>query len=180
MVENNGSSLFSVQNLRTGDPNVVYQWYKAYAPKLLRFILTKVSIKHDAEELCHDTFLACLESLPLFKEDASLWTWMCSIARHEVADYFRKRYAKKVLQMIPFVDTLLPDQLHNMHDVSFVVHRTLQRLSAQDRELLLQKYVDGASVQSIAKHMKKSLKSVEAALFRARRAFALTYEHENQ
>ncbi|KKS30558.1 MAG: RNA polymerase, sigma-24 subunit, ECF subfamily [Candidatus Amesbacteria bacterium GW2011_GWA2_42_12] len=170
----------SLKKLRAGDNGEVLRWFKTYEKPLLRFIRTKVGNEHDAQELCQNTFLACLDSLPLFKENSSMWTWMYSIARHEIADYFRKRYAKKVLQMIPFADALLPEQFHDMHDVSLVVRQTLQKLSAYDRELLLQKYVDGCSVAVIAKRMKKSFKSVEAALFRARKLFAVIYEQENE
>ena len=117
-----------IQKLREGDERAVLKWYKTFEKPLLRFILTKVSLKPDAQELCQNTFLSCLESLPLFKQNSSLWTWMCSIARHEIADYFRKKYAKRVLQMIPFADAVLPEQLHDMHDVALVVRQTLQKL----------------------------------------------------
>lgn len=170
----------ALQKLRAGGDGEVLRWYKTYEKPLLRFVRTKVSDEHDAKELSQNTFLACLDSLPLFKEHSSLWTWMCSIARHEIADYFRKRYAKKMLHMIPFADALLPEQLHDMHDVALVVRQTLKKLSAYDRELLLQKYVDGFSVATIAKKMKKSFKSVEASLFRARKLFAVIYEQENK
>jgi RNA polymerase sigma-70 factor (ECF subfamily) len=164
-----------VQKLRAGDQRAVLQWYKQFEKPLLRFILTKVSDTHDAQELCQNTFLSCLESLPLFKETSSLWTWMCSIARHEIADYFRKKYAKRVLQMIPFVDALLPEQMSSIEDVSLAVRAVLKKLSVKERELLLLKYVDGKSVKTIAKALGLSLKSVESSLYRARKAFEELY-----
>lgn len=164
-----------IQKLREGDERAVLKWYKTFEKPLLRFILTKVSLKPDAQELCQNTFLSCLESLPLFKQNSSLWTWMCSIARHEIADYFRKKYAKRVLQMIPFADAMLPEQLGTMHDVSFAVRGALKKLSSKDRELLLLKYVDGKSVRVIARLLGVSLKSVESSLYRARKAFEENY-----
>lgn len=164
-----------VKKLREGNELVVLQWYKTFEKPLLRFILTKVSIRPDAQELCQNTFLSCLESLPLFKQNSSLWTWMCSIARHEIADYFRKKYAKRVLQMIPFADAMLPEQLGTMHDVSFAVRGALKKLSSRDQELLLLKYVDGKSVKVIAHLLGVSLKSVESSLYRARKAFEENY-----
>lgn len=164
-----------LKKLRDGDERTVLHWYKAYEQPLLRFIRKKVSNEHDAQDLCQSTFLSCLESLPLFKENSSLWTWMCSIARHEVADYFRKKYAKRVLQLIPFVESILPEQLSDMHDVSSAVRVSLEKLTMRERELLLLKYIDGKSVKIIAKTLGMTFKSVESALYRARKAFEAVY-----
>lgn len=166
------SDLFA---LRRGDEKAVLGWYKQYQQPLLRFIHTKIADPQDAQELCQNTFLSCLESLPLFKETSSLWTWMCSIARHEVADYYRKKYAKKVLKLIPFAEALLPEQIIDVHDVSQAVRSALRKLSSRDRELLQLKYVDGKSVKSIAFALGVSVKSAESLLYRARKAFEEVY-----
>lgn len=161
--------------LRVGNEKAVERWYSQYVKKLLRFILTKVSQPRDAEEICQDTFLACLESLPLFKGNASLWTWMCSVARHEIADYFRKKYAKKLITMVPFSDVIIPGQFFDVHGVSRSVKNVLSQLSFSERELLLLKYVDNVSVKHIACRMGVSFKSAESALFRAKKAFQTIY-----
>jgi RNA polymerase sigma-70 factor (ECF subfamily) len=165
--------------LRAGDKAAVREWYRQLAPAVHRFVLSKIGNPHDADEIVQDVFLSCLESLPLFNGKSSLQTWMFSVAKHETADYFRKRYAKRVLQMIPFADALLPSQLYNMHTVSAGVQRVLGRMTHRDRELLMLKYVDGAGVKEIAGRLQVSVKSAESLLFRARKLFRVLYAEED-
>lgn len=164
--------------LQLGNEKEILRWYRTFELPITKYIRSQVSNAEDVQELVQNVFLTCLESLPLFQQQSSLWTWMCSIARHEVADYYRKKYAKRVLQCIPFMDALLPEQVADMHDVSSIVLSVLQKLSHADRELLQLKYVDGLSVKHIAVHLCQSIKSVESKLFRARKAFEELYAKE--
>lgn len=168
-----------IAKLRQGSDSAVREWYATFEPKLQRFVLSKISNTRDAEEIVQDTFISCLESLPLFTRKSSLWTWMCSVANHETADYFRKKYAKRMLHAIPFVDALLPTQLHDMHVISGLVKSVLSRMPLKHREVLLMKYVDGFDVKVIATRLKVSFKSAESLLFRARQQFRVLYMEQD-
>lgn len=169
-----------ISGLRKGDKAAVREWFRQFEPVMTRFVLLKVGNKADAEEIVQDIFISCLESLPLFRGTSSLSTWMYSVAYHEVSDYFRKKYAKRVLQAIPFVDALLPNQLHNMHTVSQGVQLVLAKMSHMEREILLLKYVDGLDVRQISTKLKVSFKAAESLLFRARKAFRVMYAEEER
>ncbi len=164
--------------LLLGNEKEILRWYRVFELPVTKYVQTKVGNHEDVQDLVQNIFLTCLESLPLFQQKSSLWTWMCSIARHEIADYYRKKYAKRVLQCIPFMDALLPEQVADMHDVSVVVLSVLRKLSHTDRELLQLKYIDGLSVKSIAVRLCVSIKSVESKLFRARKTFQELYAEE--
>lgn len=168
----------NISLLQSGDEKEILKWYRNFELPITKYIRAKVGNHEDVQELTQNVFLTCLESLPLFQQKSSLWTWMCSIVRHEIADYYRKKYAKRMLQCIPFMDSLLPEQIADMHDVSSVVLSVLRRLSHADRELLQLKYIDGLSVKHIALRLCLSIKSVESKLFRARKAFEELYAEE--
>ena len=95
-----------LHRLVSGDPVAARQWFNEYHDRLLQFVEQKISVTVDAEEVVQETFINCLRQIALFRGDSSLWTWMCSIARHEVADYYRKKYAKKRLQLLRLYDAL--------------------------------------------------------------------------
>lgn len=160
-----------IDKLKNGDEQAVKLWFDTYNVRLLRIVESKVSNKKDAEEIVQQTFLNCLKHLPLFLGKSSIWTWMNSIARHEVADYFRKRYAKKALQTIPLSDLLPLNQVADSSEVTQKVNVVLSQMKANYKELLLLKYADGKKVSVIANEVGKSEKSVESDLFRARREF---------
>ena len=164
-----------LSDLRQGLPEAVECWYKRYFAKLRTHLLNKVPVERDADELAQDAFLACLKHLPLFRGESSIWTWMVRVAQHEVADYYRKKYAKKVIHALPLSELLTAPTEKDAHEVAQKVQRVLLQLSAESRELLQQKYIDQKSVESLAKETGKTAKSIESLLFRARKEFKQRY-----
>jgi RNA polymerase sigma-70 factor (ECF subfamily) len=164
-----------LMRLKRGDRVAVQDWYQRYRLKLLRHLLTKVTKTSDAEELTQDTFMSCLKHLPLFRGESSIWTWMLRIAGHEVADYYRKAYAKKAIQALPFDELLLTPSITDAHDTAQKVKDTLVKIRIDYRELLFLKYVDKKRVTEIAAELGRSVKSIESDLFRARKAFRQAY-----
>lgn len=160
-----------IDKLKNGNEQAVKLWFDSYNVRLLRVIESKVPNKKDAEEIVQQTFLNCLKHLPLFLGRSSIWTWMNSIARHEVADYYRKKYAKKALQTTPLSDLLLLNQVADSDEVTQKVNKVLAQMKEYYKELLLLKYADEKKVAVIAIELGKSEKSVESDLFRARREF---------
>ena len=166
-------------DLKEGLPEAVKQWFQILKPHLTAFVGTKIDNPKDRDELVQEVFVHSLKQLPLFRGESSLWTWMCSIARHEIADYYRKRYAKKALKTLPLMDWLVHDLGHisggnvprDASELAEVVRSTLSQMTPKYRSLLLGKYVDECSVKDLAKQHEKSEKSIESDLFRARQEF---------
>ena len=164
-----------VELLKLGDATAVEFWYNTYQEQMKNYIAAKVESQADVYELVQDTFLSCLKNLPLFRGSASLQTWMISIARHEVADYYRKKYAKRALKLLPLSQLLLRVPIVNSHETSEKVKATLAEMTHGSRELLLRKYVDNKKVTEIAEELGRTVKSVESELFRARAEFRSLY-----
>lgn len=166
-------------DLKAGLPEAVKQWFQIMKPHLTAFVGAKIDNAKDRDELVQEVFLHSLKQLPLFRGESSLWTWMCSIARHEIADYYRKKYAKKALKTLPLMDWLVHDMGHDLTDetpcdaseLAEVVRATLSHMTPRYRALLLGKYLDEFSVKELALRHDKSEKSIESDLFRARREF---------
>ncbi len=164
-----------IELLKLGDATAVEFWYNTYQERIKNYIAAKVEPQADVHELVQDTFLSCLKNLPLFRGNASLHTWMIAVARHEVADYYRKKYAKKALTLLPLSQFLLGVPISNSHDTSEKVKDTLAQMTHGSRELLLKKYVDNQKVAEIAEELGRTVKSVESELFRARGEFKSLY-----
>lgn len=165
-----------LSDLKLGEEKAVEVWYQRFRPMVKKYLLTKLDQKSDVEELTQQTFLHCLKHLPLFRGESSIKTWMLRIAQHEVADFYRKKYAKKALTILPLHEVLLTAEISDAHETSVLVKKVLAELSQHYRELLLLKYVDNKTVKEIAELIGKSIKSVESDLFRARREFQRLYE----
>jgi RNA polymerase sigma-70 factor (ECF subfamily) len=143
-------------------------------------LISKVQVKQDAEEVLQDTYLAFLDTLPLFRGESSLETYLWSIARHELADYWRKKYAKKAIRAIPFMDQIYVEQLFSRAETNAHIARIYSILPAKETAILKMKYEEGLNVKQIAAELRVSVKAVESRLFRARRAFQLAYVGEEK
>ena len=72
-------------------------WVDNYGDALYHFALTHVRKKDIAEDLVQETFLSAVRSQTRFKGLSSEKTWLFSILKHKVMDYFRKvRAASRV------------------------------------------------------------------------------------
>lgn len=168
-----------LSQLKAGDEKAVAAWFRLYSPKLKRLVSGKIDSPFDIEEIVQETFINCLKHLPLFRGESSIWTWMSRIANHEIADFYRKRYAKKAIRALQ-LDELIPvNNLGDAHDVSLEVQAVLAKLDETYSQVLTMKYIEGLSVAQMAQELQKSVKAVESELFRARLAFRQEYSSTN-
>lgn len=161
--------------LLRGESQAVREWYALYAPGLIRYAERKLSSRDVAQELVQETFMNSLKNLRLFRNQSSLLTWMTGILNHEIADYYRKQYAKRAIKIIPLADWLFHESVDTSPETPLKVQMTLDKMVGVQRELLLQKYIDGKRVKQIAAELGRSVKSIESELFRARAEFRRIY-----
>lgn len=83
------------------------QIYLSHAKTVYAFLLTKTQNPDLAEELTQETFYQAVKSIHKFKEQSSVSTWLCGIARNVWFDHLRKQKAgpisrkRKSLQSLP-------------------------------------------------------------------------------
>lgn len=70
----------------------IISWVKTYTKDLFAFSMVKVQQKELAEDLVQETFLAAHKSFDSYKEKSTVKTWLFSILKHKIADYYRLKY----------------------------------------------------------------------------------------
>jgi RNA polymerase sigma factor (sigma-70 family) len=169
-----------VKAIKNGNELAIEYWFKNYHKKLLTLALQKLPNQMVAEETVQETFINCLRAINLFKGNSSLLTYMQSILRHEINDFYRKRYAKKFIKTIPLSEVFLEHEFKDAHETAAMVKLVLKKMAKRSRELLMQKYVDKKQVKELAKELGKTEKAIESELFRARKEFRLLWVNINQ
>lgn len=164
-----------VEAIKNGHELAIEYWFKNYYQKLYKLAVQKLPSRSIAEEITQETFINCLRSITLFKGDSSLLTYMQSILRHEINDFYRKRYAKKFIQIIPLSEFLLDHEYKDAHETAEMVKLVLKKMTNQSRELLIKKYVDEKKIKELAKEWGRTEKAIESELFRARKEFRLLW-----
>jgi len=149
--------------------------------KLKNFITQKVSNSEEAEEILQETLVSASECLELYSGKSSFFTWLCGIAKHEIADFYRKKKIKTILfSKLPWLENLAaealgPEQILLRKEAIKKVKTSLRSLSEGYQEVLRLKYYQGLSVKEIARQLNETIKTIESRLTRARKAFAKAF-----
>ena len=127
-----------------------------------------------AEDITQDTFLKLFAGKPRFDPKASFKTWLYTIGRNQAFTYLKKQ--KKTVCM-PDEDILaIAEDVAYLEEqciadeTKITVHRALNKLKAEYREILWLTYFEGLSNKQSAKVMNKSVHGIETLVSRARKA----------
>jgi len=146
-------------------------------PRLKRHIFSKVEDPYEAEEILQETLISSSESFPFFQGKSSFFTWLCGIANHEIADFYRKKKIKTLLfSRFPFLENIISEALQPEEEVlkdelRKEVKEVLSKLSEGYSLVLRLKYYRGMRMEEIAQKLGLTVKAVESRLSRARLAF---------
>jgi RNA polymerase sigma-70 factor (ECF subfamily) len=174
-----------VKGILSGSDQAVSFFYRKFKPGLLAFVQKKVEPEL-AEELVQDIFLSAIDSIESFKARSSLKSWLLGIARHEIADFYRKKKIKEIVfSKFPFLKKLMTEALSPQtaleeKELKFKILRTFSRLSEGYSQILRLKYYEGFSVGEMAEKLGISYKTAESRLFRARIAFQKEFAGQDQ
>ena len=93
MSQLNQADRFLLQAVRAGDADAWRQLVERFHGRLLAFAQSRLggAASADAEDLCQDTFVGFLKSLPGFREESALETFLFTILRRRIVDYLRAR-----------------------------------------------------------------------------------------
>lgn len=149
--------------------------YEAYYPKVLRYLVSKVNDRYLAEDLCSDIFLKVYEKYDSFDpQKASLSTWIYTIARNKMTDYFRGRRIFEevpediVSELSPLEDICKEETLGELADA-------LEKLDERERDIIILRYYSEYTLKKIAQVMGISYAYVKIlhnkALDKMRKAF---------
>ena len=79
------------------DKNInIQKWIDDYTLDLLKKTNYLISSKEDAEDLVQDVFISAFENYEKFQWNSSVKTWLISILKNKISDFYRKKYNKKL------------------------------------------------------------------------------------
>lgn len=166
-----------------GDRAALERLHDDHFDPLYRFVYPRVGgIAAEAEEVVQATFLSALEGLHRFRGEASLFTWLCGIAKNHIARERRRqgrmrladtleRLEPDIYRILSRLDEELPEKILEREETQDLVGATMASLPPDYQQVLVDKYVNALPVAEIARRRDQSAKAVESALSRSRVAF---------
>ena len=67
------------------------QWLDEHGDALYRYARSRVGQREVAEDLVQETFLAAVKTRESFQSESTVRTWLISILRRKIVDYYRNR-----------------------------------------------------------------------------------------
>lgn len=126
------------------------------------------------DDLVQDIFLAAWESLPSFRADSPVRSWLLGIARHRVEDYYRSRLREPLPQEAEAEEPAVELRLEEALDHERLCRKTKQVLESLPEIysiVLLWRYWERRSSREMAAETGRSEKAIERILARARAMF---------
>jgi RNA polymerase sigma-70 factor, ECF subfamily len=145
--------------------------YQQHAQSVYRYLLLRVGNVADAEDLTSQTFLAALQGLPGYRPEQPFIAWLFGIARHKVADHFRRGRPEADLETAEWLSDHRdgPEELVDRRLTIEQVARKLQKLSPDRAEALSLRLFGGLETAEIAQLMGKQETAVRMLIFRGLR-----------
>lgn len=125
--------------------------YEKFHPKVLSYINDKVNNHHLSEDLCSDVFLKVYEKIDTFDDSkASVSTWIYTITRNTLTDYYRTRKISGG-EIPEFLDdgTSLEDDVCNDETLDTLAD-ALEKLDERERDIVVLYYYSGKTLKEIA------------------------------
>jgi RNA polymerase sigma-70 factor (ECF subfamily) len=166
-----------------GDESAFEEFFADYFPRLFRFARARVGTDDAAEDIVQCAMIKALGKLRTYRGEAALFTWLCTICRHEVAAWLeRSGRASEVMLIDDQRDVRValetfsrvasdPEDALRRRELARLVQATLDHLPHRYGDALEWKYIEGVSVHEIARRLGVGYKAAESLLSRARRAF---------
>lgn len=167
---------------RAGDVAALEALLGRHQGALLRFSRRMCDNAADAEEVTQESLIAAVRGLADFRGDATVTSWLYAIARsfcikqqRGLAARARRSHTTTESAALDVADPhSTPDQALSDRELFEVVDRVLSTLSADHREVLLLRDMEGLTAMEVAASLSLSVPQVKSRLHRARAAMRAT------
>lgn len=171
---------------RQGDPmqsrrETFEEMYDIYMPKIYRYMSYRLGNASIAEDLTADVFEKALKHFDSYqREKASQSTWLMTIARNTMTDFFRKESRVQVVREEDAPeevshDPSVEEQIDRIEEVR-QLKLSLAGLPQLDQDIISLKFGAGLNNREIARTLNVSESNVGTRLYRAVRRLRDSFE----
>ncbi len=149
-----------VKKAQNGDGDSFGEIYEIFIERIYRYIYLKVSNKEVSEDLTQQVFVKAWSSISDFKFKKNPFSsWLYSIARNTVIDFYRKKKPDfsldEEIKIDIFDEIDINERLINKEQLDKIIKKIYQ-LPEEQKELLILHFIEDLNYDEIAKIMKKT------------------------
>lgn len=156
-----------LRRVAAGDRAALASLYRAYQPRISRFLARHTRRQEVIEEVVNDAFFVVWQKAREFREESRVSTWIMGIAYRCMLKSLRNAGNWAMEDMLSEADHPVtePSEIHELQDW---LSKGLGRLSVEQRATIELAYCMGHSLEEIAEIQNCPLSTVKARMFHAR------------
>ena len=147
-----------------------------YQVRIINLCLKYTKNFHDAEEVAQESFIRAYKSLPNFRFDSKLYSWLHRIAVNCSLNYINSKEKTKEKETITentgLSDTRAsdenPDDYYNLEELSQRMNKVFESLPNELRDIVTMSDIEGLSYEEISHRINIPIGTVRSRLHRAR------------
>ncbi len=151
-------------------PESFSEIYALYTNKIYRYIFFRVGDEKTAEDLTSQVFMKAWERIDHYRPgEAQFVTWLYTIAHNTIIDHYRTKKETVALETSVSVpsDGLSPEEESEWHQERELLHQAIQKLTIEQQNVVILKYINGMSTEEIATYLGKKTGTIRALQMRA-------------
>ena len=168
-----------LERIRKGDESGFEEIVREHTGKVVGLAWRLVGTREDAEELAQEAFLRLHRSLPDFRGDSLIGTWLYRTTTRLAIDFLRReRIKRKVFFFRQDNDSpdpvelasdsrQTPGEIFQTHEAMRSLRKNLQNLSSRQQVVFMLRHYEGLALKEIAEHLGLETGTVKAHLHRA-------------
>jgi RNA polymerase sigma-70 factor (ECF subfamily) len=145
--------------------------WELYGDDVKRFIFSRVEDINITEDLVQETFIKIHTKLGTLKDTSKIKSWVFSISRNIIIDYFRANNKVVEIKAIQTFD-LFQDDFHSKQDC---LPEHIKNLDKKHRTPIFLSDIKGIKQSEIALKLSLPLSTIKSRIQRARKKIALSY-----
>jgi RNA polymerase sigma-70 factor (ECF subfamily) len=164
------------------DQEAFRRWYERHVSAVYGYLASRCLGDEDlVQELTQQTFVAAIQARRSFDGRSEVTTWLCGIARHKLADHFRRQEREERRRFRATVNNLhatSDGRSWRESEERILIAEAMQQLPANQRAVLTFVAIDDLPVAEAARLLGKSFGATQSLLARAREGFRRVYPRE--
>ncbi len=144
---------------------------RKYSERLYWHIRKLTSSHDDANDLLQTTFIKVWKSLPKFREESKLYTWLYRIATNETLTFLKKKRFSSVISLSSYdmimENKLRSDKSFNGDRLQYALHKAIIKLPDKQRAVFNLRYFQEMKYEEISEIMNTSVGALKASYHHA-------------
>jgi RNA polymerase sigma-70 factor (ECF subfamily) len=154
------------------DADAFEQLYALFFRRVYGYVASRVGSPHDAEDVTAEIFLRVIKNLDQLRHQrqGSFAAWLFAIARHAVADHYRRNGRSEDVVPLAAIEPLSADLQADqtlVHENADLLYSLVLALPERQREVITLRYYGGLRNHEIAAVLGVGEKTVAAYISRA-------------